>query len=140
MKLLPIFFSLWLTQKGAAFTAPSVLSRSSRQTTQVFSSSSPDNYYNDFEGYGDNDGDDDDGYIDTDNLGDWRTFRMNLSETGVATDKKQDSVPRKSVSKANEEVLRSQSEALSEEYINGVWSHESPVVSLRLPDGPCYCY
>lgn len=138
MKLSPIFFSLWLTQKGAAFTAPSVLSRSSRQATQVFSSSSPDNFYNDFEGYGDNGGDDDDDYIDTDNLGDWRTFRKNLSETGVATDKKQDSVPRKSVSKANEEVLRSQSEALSEEYINGVWSHESPMpevggLTLKLP-------
>lgn len=36
----------------------------------------------------------------------------------------------KSVSKRNEELLRGQNEALAEEYLNGVWAHESAVVSV----------
>jgi len=125
------------------------------------SSSSSDNFYNDFEGYG-ADGDDgdaiddaidssnsnsasnsnsnkqDDEYIDSENLGDWRTFRMNLAETGVPTDKKQKDIPRKSVSKENEAVLRSQSKLLFDEYETGVWSHqislpEIGALTLRMP-------
>jgi len=44
----------------------------------------------------------------------------------------------KSVSKKNEELLNSQNAALAEEYFNGVWAHESPIVECgglvcRLP-------
>jgi hypothetical protein len=87
-----------------------------------------------------------------DSLGDWRQFRMNLinsvdapaasdgvssidgielttsqsSTTAVSTKKKERP---KSVSRRNEEVLMAQNEDLGEEYLKGVWAHESTIVS-----------
>lgn len=70
--------------------------------------------------------------IDLDSLGDWRDFRRSLSmEQKESFDEEGgDSTP-KSVSKENEQLLRTQSEALAEEYINGVWAHETSTVSLQ---------
>ena len=93
--------------------------------------------------------DDDDEELDLDSLGDWREFRMNLinsasdssdvsevtsldgieltdGTSAVATKKKERP---KSVSKRNEELLMAQSEILGEEYLKGVWAHESSFVS-----------
>mmetsp|Transcript_110192 Transcript_110192/g.318487 ORF Transcript_110192/g.318487 Transcript_110192/m.318487 type:complete len:465 (-) Transcript_110192:212-1606(-) len=74
----------------------------------------------------DDDDDDDDDYIDTDSLGDWRNFRRSLSmlEEGNE-DPEQKKEATKTVSKENEELLRSQNEALHEEYMTGVWAHET---------------
>jgi hypothetical protein len=86
----------------------------------IFSSSNepPTNFYNDFEGFDNND--DDEGYIDTNQLGDWRAFRKSLGgETQV-----------KSVSKENEDVLRTQSKALADEYMNEVWAHATATPEL----------
>ena len=91
-------------------------------------------YYNDFEDYG-NDNSNNDGknsnneeeeYIDTDGLGDWRAFRLNLAESGVASASttRTKTVP-KSISKENEEILRSQSQELADEFSTGVWAHET---------------
>jgi hypothetical protein len=91
-----------------------------------------DNFYNDFGdsafGQGDNDDEEDDDYIDTEQLGDWRTFRMNLAETGSPTDKKSSDAPRKSVSKENEALLRTQSKLLADEYEKGIWAHDTAKV------------
>ena len=88
-----------------------------------------DNFYNDFDKEDEDDDEEDDEYIDSAELGDWRKFRMNLAETGTPSDKKTSSeAPRKSVSKENEEVLRSQSKTLAEEYESGIWAHEAPKV------------
>lgn len=82
--------------------------------------------------------------IDADSLGDWRDFRRGLSETGIITSESTDSntnskkSKKKSVSKQNEELLKSQNEELSQEYETSVWAHEtgSPEVGglvCRLP-------
>ncbi|KAL9185107.1 hypothetical protein ACHAXT_002884 [Thalassiosira profunda] len=98
--------------------------------------------------------------IDPNSLGDWRAFRMNLSNTGlssssatsvdgidledtpavasVATSTSQSAARPKSVSKKNEELLNAQNAALAEEYLNGVWAHEAAVPEVgglvcRLP-------
>ena len=76
--------------------------------------------------------DEDDDYIDTAQLGDWRTFRMNLAETGNPTDKKPKNASRKSVSVENEEVLRSQSKSLADEYQQGIWAHETAMVGYHI--------
>lgn len=92
-----------------------------------------------------NDDDEDDDEIE---LGDWRAFRSNLAETGIRTpdDAARDDAadddgdetttaaaasslepPRRrprSVSRANEELLRTQSSNLAEEYASGAWAHE----------------
>jgi len=99
----------------------------------------------------DNDNDDDD-YIDDSELGDWRSFRKTLVDSGLTAESSEgyidedfpkyssemDDVPSvtpekrpKSVSKANEELLKSQSEDLAKEYTEGVWAHESPFVSKK---------
>jgi hypothetical protein len=98
---------------GAA-TRAAFLASSSR-----LHSSGGGNFYNDFEDLED----DDDDYIDTDQLGDWRRFRLNLAQTGSPSPTAQ--TMRKSVSKENEEVLRSQCQSLAEEYETGVWAHET---------------
>ena len=94
-------------------------------------------YYSTFDGdedEEDEDDDDDDEIIDADSLGDWRTFRRNLASApteGAASQLEEfgASVPKtKSVSKANEKLLRSQNEKLAEEYISGVWAHETSTV------------
>jgi hypothetical protein len=112
-------------------------------------------------------GSDDDEYIDDADLGDWRSFRKTLVDSGLsletaeeglldedANDDKKLSSPTnftdagdfddfdaskgspierpKSVSKANEELLKSQSETLAKEYIDGVWAHEASFVSRPL--------
>lgn len=91
------------------------------------------NFYNDFgdSAFGqseNNDDEEDDDYIDTEQLGDWRTFRMNLAETGSPTDKKSSVAPRKSVSKENEALLRTQSKLLADEYEKGIWAHDTAKV------------
>lgn len=138
-RLLALAFLLHI-EAAAGFTVitPLVAFRAASSTTRSYSSSG-ENFYNDFEGF-DNDGDNDDeeedsdGYIDSDDLGDWRKFRMNLAESGSPTDKKSGDSPRKSVSKENEEVLRSQSTVLADEYESGIWAHEAPAVSVTSPD------
>jgi len=108
---------------------------------------------------GDNDDyDDDDEYIDDSDLGDWRSFRKTLVDSGISYEtaeegyldadaeknkatkpsvetgenfdavdaSKGSSIERPtSVSKANEELLATQSETLAKEYKGGVWAHES---------------
>mmetsp|Transcript_10571 Transcript_10571/g.22811 ORF Transcript_10571/g.22811 Transcript_10571/m.22811 type:complete len:499 (+) Transcript_10571:1-1497(+) len=109
------------------------------------------------------DDDDDDDDIDPNALGDWRTFRMNLANSGLSSSSESISsiqevdginlveeddnvrskaesleswdsssasskrVRPKSVSKKNEQLLKGQNEALAEEYLNGVWAHESSI-------------
>jgi hypothetical protein len=94
---------------------------------------------------------DDDDEIDLDALGDWRAFRMKLIDSAASSTVSSDgvtsidgidltspSVPMKekkrpkSVSKRNEEVLMAQNEILGEEYLKGVWAHESALVSTLL--------
>ncbi len=116
------------------------------------------------------DGDEDDDDIDPNALGDWRTFRMNLANSGLSSSSESTSsiqevdginlieekgngiglaakegsvesldstslsskpVRPKSVSKKNEQLLRGQNQALAEEYLNGVWAHESSIVRAR---------
>ncbi|EJK45752.1 hypothetical protein THAOC_35617 [Thalassiosira oceanica] len=94
----------------------------------------------------------DDDEIDPSSLGDWRQFRMNLSQgasstsseaaidgidLGGAKETKVKERPR-SVSAKNEELLKKQNSKLAEEYMNGVWAHESALVEVgglvcRLP-------
>ena len=115
----------------------------------------------------DGDGDDDDDeYIDDSSLGDWRQFRANLATSGISTgtqasdgegstssktdEGSSDSAPitastdagntrqRKSVSKRNESLLKSQSAELYREYKTGIWAHEAPAPEVggllcRLP-------
>lgn len=98
---------------------------------------------------------DDDDYIEEADLGDWRSFRKTLVDSGISYEtaqeglldgdgeKKEDqkspsdnfdvvdaskgsSIERPtSVSKANEELLEQQSEILAKEYKDGVWAHEA---------------
>jgi hypothetical protein len=63
--------------------------------------------------------DDEDDYIDTDSLGDWRNFRKSLTMTAEK--------PRP-VSKENEELLASQNQQLFQEYKSGAWAHETSTV------------
>lgn len=113
------------------------------------------------------DDEDDDDSIDPNSLGDWRAFRMNLANTdlsspstsstsidgigleeeGVIQDSSSiapaaETAPQKSrpksVSKKNEELLNAQNAILAEEYLNGVWAHESAIPEVgglvcRLP-------
>lgn len=113
----------------------------------------------------DDDDDDDDEYIDDSSLGDWRQFRANLATSGISTQGSDgeddtgngadegagDSTPpsaistdagnarqRKSVSKRNESLLKSQNAELYKEYETGVWAHEAPAPEVggllcRLP-------
>mmetsp|Transcript_17132 Transcript_17132/g.23544 ORF Transcript_17132/g.23544 Transcript_17132/m.23544 type:complete len:485 (-) Transcript_17132:162-1616(-) len=62
------------------------------------------------------------------------TSSSDMSNNSAAEEKKRP----KSVSKKNEELLKSQNEELAEEYITGVWAHEAPVPEVgglvcRLP-------
>jgi len=99
------------------------------------------------------DDDDDDDDIDLESLGDWRQFRATLATSGVQTlgeDSSDDSSAteessdpaekstRKSVSKENEALLKSQSDILYKEYESGIWAHEAPDAEIggllcRLP-------
>ena len=99
------------------------------------------------------DEDDDDESIDPASLGDWRTFRRNLlasfaddsaaiksaeepfttTKTTKGTSSSSSSSfvsPRQtlSVSKENEDILRTQCEKLAQEYIDGVWAHPTSTV------------
>jgi len=96
--------------------------------------------------------------INPSNLGDWRTFRMNLAESGLPTkprgtlptempsrsdnlpsDMKQNNAMKpKSVSKENENILKVQNKKLADEYLSGVWAHSTPTPEVgslvcRLP-------
>jgi hypothetical protein len=104
----------------------SVSSSISRRQIRLFKTEIFGNFYDDFgEGSigGDQDEDEDD-YIDSNELGDWRKFRKNLSERGSPTDMEIDDNPLKPVSKENLDVLRSQSKSLADEYLKGIWAHE----------------
>lgn len=73
--------------------------------------------------------DDEDDYIDTDSLGDWRNFRKSLTMTAEK--------PRP-VSKENEELLATQNQQLFQEYKSGAWAHETSTPEIgglvvRLP-------
>lgn len=106
------------------------------------------------------DDDRDDEAIDPSSLGDWRAFRMNLANTDLSSSESSSidgleledagapsaaaaspatttSRPT-SVSKQNEALLAAQNAAMAEEYLNGVWAHESAVPEVgglvcRLP-------
>ena len=124
------------TGSAFAFLACRATGRIASGTESITKVQSSENFYNDFEdesidaGNDDDDDDEeeDDDYIDTEQLGDWRTFRLNLAETGNPTDKKSKDARRKSVSKENEEVLRSQSIFLADEYEKGMWAHDTAKV------------
>ncbi len=97
--------------------------------------------------FDDGDDDEDDEYIEDTDLGDWRSFRNTLVDTGISYETaeegyldpdevkkeeskvsttKTDAVERPtSVSKANEKLLEEQSEMLAKEYKGGVWAHEA---------------
>ena len=93
----------------------------------------------------DDDDEEEDDFIDSDSLGDWRTFRRNLTfeqdqeqdattsletTTTSSTTQMASTKPPKSVSKANEEILLQQNEKLAAEYLTGVWAH--PVATVRM--------
>ena len=89
----------------------------------------------------DNDEDDDE-YIDTDALGDWRTFRMNLAdddndEDGKEGDGNAKKEKTKTVSAENELLLRSQSKKLADEYASGVWAHPTATVRVCVSHPVC---
>mmetsp|Transcript_4317 Transcript_4317/g.7196 ORF Transcript_4317/g.7196 Transcript_4317/m.7196 type:complete len:453 (+) Transcript_4317:113-1471(+) len=138
VRLIALTVVLQRLESTCGFTSPhaSRLAVSSRGSILY---AGADNLYNDFDEKDDDDDEEEDEYIDTAELGDWRTFRMNLAETGTASDKKTNSeAPRKSVSKENEQLLRSQSKTLAEEYESGIWAHEAPKpevggLVLRMP-------
>lgn len=67
------------------------------------------------------DDEDDDDYIDTEALGDWRDFRRTLVPSGSSV----------KICEENEQVLASQSPELAAEYRTGVWAHETPTVRCR---------
>lgn len=82
----------------------------------------------------DDDEDDDGDFIDTDALGDWRTFRKNLAldsdkDSSAESSSSSKTPAPKSVSKENEELLKSQNKDLAQEYMTGVWAHETSTVS-----------
>lgn len=90
------------------------------------------------------DEDDDDEYLELEE--DWRSFRSTLVNSGLSSEtdgyideeesgegaqtvEKQNGLERpKSVSKANEELLKTQNPNLAKEYLDGVWSHPIPTV------------
>ena len=100
---------------------------------------------------------DDEEYIDESFLDDWRSFRANLANSGISTQSEDRMVDKssggagssddsspvassrpKSVSKRNEELLKSQNAELYKEYESGVWAHEAPAPEVggllcRLP-------
>lgn len=104
----------------------------------------------------DSNSEDEDDYIDDADLGDWRSFRKTLVDSGLSSEtsdegyigeqtpssdsgssdidaSKGSTVDRpKSVSKKNEELLKSQSEELAKEYRDGVWAHEASFVSEQV--------
>ena len=114
---------------------PTLYSRPTRYQTNYLAQNYDDNDF-----YDEN--------IDVNSLGDWRTFRRNLAETGLPsksssstltteldleslTEEKEESqsypTPRpKSVSKKNEEILKDQNNQLAYEYLTGVWAHTTP--------------
>lgn len=102
----------------------------------------------------DDDDDDDDEYLELEE--DWRSFRSTLVNSGLSSETegyideegsgksaetadKQKGLERpKSVSKANEELLKSQNPNLAKEYVDGVWSYPIPTAEagglvVRLP-------
>lgn len=97
-------------------------------------------FFNDFgeDAAGNDDDDDDDSVIDPDSLGDWRTFRRNLaSESTNESNNKERTIQTKrpvSVSRGNEEVLKSQSKTLAAEYMNDLWAHEVATVRLFISE------
>lgn len=145
------------TMTGSSLVGNSLFrlhSQCRHQRHVLYSSSFPSFGFDSNEGENDDDDDDDDDYIDTESLGDWRTFRRSLAMDGTTslssdsggdiggmgntkttTTKKQQQQQQtrkggtiRSVSKDNEEVLFSQNKQLAEEYMNGVWAHETSTV------------
>lgn len=104
--------------------------RRRRRTTSLYGSLEEDDVEED-------DDEDDDDYIDTDSLGDWRTFRRSLTvgehdDDDAATDAS--AASSKPLFEArevteNEMILQSQNKKLAAEYASGVWAHETATVS-----------
>lgn len=95
-------------------------------------------YGDSFEEEGDED-DDEDEYIDTDSLGDWRNFRRSLAigttEEDDGSSGKKDSTTASMMASNereitdNERILENQNHDLAEEYASGVWVHKISTVS-----------
>jgi hypothetical protein len=107
---------VWVCSRGQAFQrtivpASSVARKTSTQT-----------YMSSFYEENTDESDEDDEYIDSDSLGDWKAFRRNLA-TPPAEEVK-------SVSKENEELLKTQSQDLAQEYVSGVWAHTTSTVRI----------
>ena len=87
----------------SAFTPfPSWISNTKHSGVSSLLFNEPPTFYNDFEDFAiDGDDDNNDEYIDTEKLGDWRAFRKSLNGDKATV----------SVSKENEDILRTQSEA-----------------------------
>lgn len=135
---------------SAVFTSTPAASAIQSRTCRLYMSQNSDDDVDD--------DDDDDEYIEDTDLGDWRSFRKTLVDSGISyetagegyldpdeenkaksktstkTDEdfdlvdasKGSSIERPtSVSKANEELLETQSETLAKEYKGGVWAHEA---------------
>jgi hypothetical protein len=127
-------FSLLPSQKRVVALLPRVASSCRRRTTRLHYSVFDDDEENDEDD--DDEEEDDDEYIDSEALGDWRTFRRNLATSAVSDNNDESSTSKKSrkksVSKGNEELLLSQNEKLAKEYMTGVWAHETSTVSIHI--------
>jgi len=74
------------------------------------------------------DSDEDDDYIDTDALGDWRNFRYNLAmSTSDDSDGLSTAATTSNERKVtdNEKVLEIQNKKLAEEYASSIWAHQT---------------
>jgi hypothetical protein len=83
----------------------------------------------------DEEDEDEEAHIDPDSLGDWRTFRRNLASNPERQQETPPEQPQRSVSRENEQLLKSQSEELALEYTAGVWAHETSTVCTSF----CVC-
>ena len=120
------------SQDRVGYVLPELRKR--RRGSSLFASSS---FYEESDSFDDEDDDDDDDLIDPDSLGDWRTFRRNLAAgitSGIteAAEGQPETTTQKtvSVSKENEDLLKTQNEELAKEYLSGVWAHTTSTVSL----------
>ena len=159
--LLSTLLGLWMAERPVLAFSPSAR-RISASDSLIAIASVPRHsfalsgaFYNDFnQGQDDDDSDDeDDDEIDPDSLGDWRLFRKNLASAAMSSSSTSSSEqlganvmnpttsttqrPR-SVSKPNEEILKTQSEALYDEYVREAWAHTIARVRSVGLLAPCY--
>jgi hypothetical protein len=76
----------------------------------------------------DDDDEDEDDFIDSDSLGDWRNFRRSLAVEEKEKTTLEVATRASSVSKENRALLQTQNEQLHNEYMSGVWAHETSTV------------